>query len=181
MIIRLKNLSREQRGSIFAEIALIVPLLILFLGGMFELSRMYYLQNTLEYAVKEAARIGSSVKESVNANYVSKGTISKTELENLIKSSVRVMGIVEEPGQFMIKYLNSAGSEVVAAQDALPFDRKNNPNSAVDFVQVEITYPGTGSNVNSPIPSVFNPIGVFHNSVVLSSKAVFKIEGRFER
>lgn len=176
----IKSSFRSQRGSVFAELALVVPLLLLFLGGMFELSRMYYLQNTLEYAAKEAGRIGSSVKESVDGNFMSKGTISRTEIENLIRNSVRVMGVIEEPGQFMIRYFNPGGNEVVGIQNDLPFDRQNNPG-AIDFIEVEITYPGTGANVNGPIPLLFNPGNIFNSKIILMSKAIFKIEGRFER
>ena len=175
---RSKNI-RNIRGSVFAELALIMPVLILFLTGMFELSRMFYLQNTIEYAAKEAARVGSSIKESVDANFMSKGTVSRTELENLITNSVRIKGVIEEPGQFRISYLNPAGNVVQGVQD-LPFDRQNNPGS-IDYIQVEITYPGAGPPVNAPIPLLFNPANMFQSKVSLMSKAVFKIEGRFER
>ena len=175
---RRKN--RSASGSVFAELLMILPVFILFVGGIFEISRVAYLQNTLEYGVKEAARIGSSIKESVDSNFQSVGTISRGELENLIENSVRIMGVIEEPEQFTIKYLNPGGNEVQGIQNDLPFNRQNNPG-AIDFVQVEITYTGTGAGVNTPIPAVFNPANVFSSNLTLMSKAIFKIEGRFER
>ncbi len=175
-----KRISRTQQGSAFVELVVILPFVMMLIGAIFEVSRIYYLQNTLEYGAREAARIGASIKESVDSNFTSKNTISRVEIENLIKNSVRVMGVIEEPGQFTIKYLNPAGTEIQNVQDNLPFDRQNNPNS-IDFVQVEITYPGVGPNVNTPIPVVFNPGNIFQSNTTLMSKAIFQIEGRLER
>ena len=172
--------NRSKKGSAFTELIIILPFIVVLIGTIFEVSRIYYLQNTLEYSAREAARIGASIKESVDANFMSKNTISRTAIENLIKNSVRVMGVIEEPGQFTIKYLNPGGNEIQGVQDDLPFDRQNNPG-AIDFVQVEITYPGTGANVSTPIPAVFNPGNVFQSNVTLMAKAVFQIEGRLER
>ncbi len=174
-----KRINRTQKGSAFVELVIILPFIMMLLGAIFEVSRIYYLQNTLEYGAREAARMGASIKESVDANFVSKTTISRAAIENLIKNSVRVMGVIEEPGQFTIKYLNSAGNEVQGVQD-LPFDRQNNPGS-IDFIQVEITYPGAGANVSTPIPVVFNPGNIFQSNITLMSKATFQIEGRLER
>lgn len=180
MITRWHNFKkRSESGSAMVELALITPLLILFIGAVFEVSRVYYIQNNLEYAAKEAARIGSSVKESTDANFNSKKTIARAELENLIFNSVRIKGVIEEPGQFMIRYLNPAGNEINGIPDNLPFDRQNNPGS-VDFIEVEVTYPGSGSSVNKPIPVVFNPANVFQSNIILMARAVFKIEGRFQ-
>lgn len=170
---------RSHSGSAFVELVVLLPLLIFLVGGVFELGRMYYIQNTLEYGAKEAARIGASIKESVDANFMSRGTVNKSELESLILNSVRVNGVIEEPGQFTIRYLNMAGNTVQGVQD-LPFDRQNNPG-AIDFVEVTITYPGSGPRVNRPIPLVFNVPEIFPASVVLMSKAIFQVEGRFER
>ena len=171
--------TRNSKGSVFAELALIIPILILFLTGMFELARMFYLQNTIEFAAKEAARIGSSIKENVDASYMSKTTISRAEIENLITNSVRIMGVVEEPSQFRVTYLNPGGNVVNGVQD-LPFDRQNNPGS-IDYIKIEITYPGSAPPVNAPIPLPFNPANMFMSNVTLMSSSVFKIEGRFER
>lgn len=168
---------RSNKGIVLAELALVIPFLILFIFGIFEISRMYYIQNTLDYGAKEAARVGASIRESVDNNFMGIGTISRTEIENLILNSVRVRGIIEEPGQFMISYLNMAGNEVIGVQN-LPFNRQNNPGS-IEYVVVEITYPGSGPNVNRPIPAVLNPGNILQNSLVLMSKAIFQIEGRF--
>ncbi|OGI19787.1 MAG: hypothetical protein A3B68_08225 [Candidatus Melainabacteria bacterium RIFCSPHIGHO2_02_FULL_34_12] len=170
---------RSRRANAMVEMVMIVPLLIMLIGSVFEIGRIYYIQNTLEYGAKEAARIGASVRESTDQNFVSKGTVSRNELEALIKNGVRVQGVIEEPEQFTVKYLNSAGNEVQGVQD-LPFDRTNNPGS-IDYVQVEIKYPGVGPGVNKPVPAVFNPANVFNGSLTLMSKATFKIEGRFQR
>src|SRR3989338_4514511 len=169
-----KNL-RTQNGNAFVELVMILPFIMLLIGAIFEVSRIYYLQNTLEYGAREAARIGSSIRESVDGNFMSKTTIARSEIENLIKNSVRIMGVIEEPGQFRISYLNPAGNEVRGVQD-LPFDRQNNPGS-IDFVQVEITYPGAGAGVSTPIPIVFNPGNIFQSNITLMAKAIFKIEG----
>lgn len=177
---KIKNLFRSQSGSAFVELVVVIPFLLLLLGAVYEVSRIYYIQNTLEYGAKEAARIGSSVRESVDGSFMSKGTVSRQEIENLITGGVRVKGVIEEPGQFMISYLNPAGNPINGIQNDLPFNRENNPG-AIDFVEVQITYPGTGAGVNKPIPVVFNPGNVFRNSITLMSRAVFKIEGRFER
>ena len=171
--------NRSEHGTVLAELILVIPLFILIIGGVFEVGRMYYIQNTLEYASKEAARIGSSVREGVDENYKSKGTIDREKLESLIINSVRVNGVIEESGQFMIRYLNKAGNEVQGIMD-LPFDRENNPGS-IDFVEVEIVYPGSGPTVSSPIPVVFNPGNLFMSSITLMARSVFKIEGRLER
>ena len=176
---KLKINQRSNKGSALVELALVIPLILLVLGGIFEIGRMYYIQSTLEYGSKEAARIGASIRESVDGNFMSKGTISRNELENLIVNSVRIKNVIEEPGQFTIKYLNRAGNEVQGVQD-LPFDRQNDPG-AINFVEVEITYPGQGATVNTPIPVVFNPGNIFQNSLQLMARAVFQIEGRFER
>ena len=174
-----KTANRNQKGSAFTELVIVIPFIVLLMGTIFEVSRIYYLQNTLEYGAREAARIGASIRESVDANFMSKTTVSRTEIENLIKNSVRVMGVIEEPGQFRVKYLNPAGNEIQGIQD-LPFDRQTNPGS-IDFIQVEITYPGAGANVSTPIPAVFNPGNIFQSNITLMAKAIFKIEGRLER
>ncbi len=175
-----KITNRTQKGSAFTELVVILPFIIMLIGAIFEVSRIYYLQNTLEYGAREAARIGASIKESVDVNFMSNNTISRASIETLIRNSVRVMGVIEEPGQFTIKYLNPAGTEIQNAPDNLPFDRKNNPDS-IDFIQVEITYPGAGASVNTPIPAVFNPGNIFQSNKTLMSKAIFQIEGRLER
>ncbi len=171
--------NRGQRGAAFAEFVLIIPLLVMLIGAVFEISRLYYIQNTLEYAAKEAARVGSSIREGVDADFMSRGTIPRDQLEGLIRNSIRVMGVIEEPEQFTIKYLNPGGNEIMGVQD-LPFDRQNNPG-AIDYVLVEVTYPGVGPGVNTPIPAFFNPANVFQDSFVLMAKAAFQIEGRLER
>lgn len=177
--------SRSKSGSVFVELALVVPFLIFLVLAIFEVSRMYHIQNTLEYGAKQAARIGASIKESVDVNFMGRGTILKSELENLIINSVRVRGIIEEREQFTIKYYNMAGNEVMGIQD-LPFDRQNNPGS-IDFIEVEIKYPGSGPSVSTPIPAVLDPgrvlelANIFPNGgVTLRAKAIFKIEGRFD-
>jgi len=179
-MIPVNKTKRIQRGSAMVEMTLILPLLILFIGSVYEISRVYHIQTSLEYGAKEAARIGSSIRESVDGNFMSKGTISRTEIENLIKNSVKVSGVIEEPGQFTIRYLNPAGNPIQGVQNDLPFNRENNPG-AIDFIEVEITYPGSGANVNKPIPAVFNIGNLFPRSITLMAKATFKIEGRFER
>lgn len=174
-----KRKFRSEKGSVFAELALVIPLLAVLVLAIFEVSRMYHLQNNIEHAAKQAARTGASFRESCDQNFMGRGTVSQNEVDNLIIEGGKVPGIVEERNQFMIRYLNMSGNEVMGAM-SLPFNRQNNPGS-IEFIEVEITYPGQNPPVNTPIPAVLNPWNIFMDGgVTLMSKAVFKVEGRFE-
>lgn len=181
---KLKLLQRSESGIVFAELALVIAVLVFITLAIFEIGRAYHIQNNLEYSAKQAARIGASIREGVDQNFMSRGMISRDRLENLIFNSVQVRGIVEDRDQFMIRYLNMAGNEVMGVQD-LPFDRQNNPGS-IEFIEVTLTYPGPPSSSRKPIPVALDPGNLINSrifpngGITLMSKAVFKVEGRFE-
>lgn len=163
-----RSFRRSERGTAIAEMAVIAPVMILALGACYELGRAYYIQNNLDYASKEAAKIGSSIT-------ISGTTVSSASIESLITMSVVIPGIIEEAGQFAVKYYTRTGTELVGA--SLPFDRVGNPAGSLDVIEVTVTYPGTGAAVNTPIPAVFNPGDVFMGNIILNSKAISQVEG----
>ena len=52
----LKRLLRSDRGVTAMEAAILLPAFIYFIFGITELSRMFWIQTTLDYAVAEATR-----------------------------------------------------------------------------------------------------------------------------
>ena len=167
-LFRLFRFFKSERGTAIAEMAVMAPIMIIFLGSVYELGRAYYLQNNLDYAAKEAAKVGTAIT-------ISGTTVSTASIESLITMSVVIPGVIEESGQFMVKYYTRTGTELSGAN--LPFDRTGNPSGSVDLIEVTVTYPGTGAAVNTPIPAVFNPGDVFMGNIILTAKAVSQIEG----
>jgi Flp pilus assembly protein TadG len=55
----LKDLGRIERGSTAVEFALVAPLIIVMLFGIFEFGRALWTQGVLDYAVEEASRCAS--------------------------------------------------------------------------------------------------------------------------
>ncbi len=165
---RKSKFSRSEKGIAMAELAVVIPVLIVFIGAIFEISRAYYIQQVLEFGVKEAAKMGTHVK-------VSGTTLTTASVQNLIVNSVMVSGVIMETGQFTIKYYTKSGTELMGA--SLPFDRTNNPAGSVDLVEVKVSYPGTGAGVNTPVPAILNPGSVFMGSLTLSARSVFQIDG----
>lgn len=49
----------KERGSNLVEFAILAPLLILLVFGIFTVARAFNLKNTLEHAAREAARLGA--------------------------------------------------------------------------------------------------------------------------
>lgn len=160
--------SRSEKGVAFAEMALVIPILLVFIGAVFEISRAYYLQLNLEYATKEAAKMGTHVK-------VTGTTVQSSSIQNLVVNSAMVSGVVQDTSQFMLRYFTKSGTELFGP--SLPFDRTNNPTGSVDLIEVKISYPGTSTGVNTPVPALFNPAGIFMGSLTLISRAVFQIDG----
>lgn len=50
------SLGGDQRGGAVLEFAILAPLLFTLLLGIFEMGRMFYVRQALEYATEEAAR-----------------------------------------------------------------------------------------------------------------------------
>ncbi len=167
-LFRLFRFFRSERGTAIAELAVIAPIMILILGAVYELGRAYYLQANLDYGAKEAAKMGASIS-------ISGTTVSKTSIDSIVTMSIVIPGVVQESGQFTIKYYTRTGTELTGA--SLPFDRTGNPAGSLDLIEVTLTYPGTGAGVNTPIPAVFNPGEVFMGNIILTSRAICQVEG----
>lgn len=64
-MIGLRYLARDTRGATLVEFALIAPVLLMLLLGMFEMGYNYYMQAQLQGAVQKAAR-DSTVQSAAN-------------------------------------------------------------------------------------------------------------------
>ncbi|WP_374405759.1 TadE/TadG family type IV pilus assembly protein [Pelagerythrobacter sp.] len=53
---RLRNLGRDREGAALVEFALVAPVLLLLLLGMFDMGYNYYIQSQLQGAIQKAAR-----------------------------------------------------------------------------------------------------------------------------
>ena len=55
-MIRLHSLARDRNGAALVEFALVAPILLLMLLGMFDMGYNYYVQSQLQGAIQQAAR-----------------------------------------------------------------------------------------------------------------------------
>lgn len=53
---RLRSLAREGSGQSLVEFALVLPVLLLFVTGLFDVARAVWQENTLAYAAREGTR-----------------------------------------------------------------------------------------------------------------------------
>ena len=72
--------ARCRRGGVALEFAFALPVLLLFIFGVFELGRALWTQTTLEYAVEEAARY-AIVRDSVTTQQID--DFARTRLSGL--------------------------------------------------------------------------------------------------
>ncbi len=84
--------SRQHRGAAAVELALVLPLFFVFIFGLIELSRIYWVQNSLKAACQDAARYGSvcgvtsdEVLEKVRQRLA--GSVNPADVEILVKDA----------------------------------------------------------------------------------------------
>jgi Flp pilus assembly protein TadG len=53
----LRRRMKSERGAAIVEFALVIPILLMLVVGIFEFGRMYYIQTTLSMAARQGARI----------------------------------------------------------------------------------------------------------------------------
>ena len=84
-----RSIINNQRGQAMVEMALVLPILILLMFGIFEFGRIYNYQLTLTNAVREGARfaaIGPFSDTSPNDTDSATITAVKTEITNRVKA-----------------------------------------------------------------------------------------------
>lgn len=59
--------ARAQEGALAIEFALIAPVLMIFLMGLFETGRLYFVRGSMRYAVNEAGRYAMVNTTATNA------------------------------------------------------------------------------------------------------------------
>jgi Flp pilus assembly protein TadG len=72
MTSRARGFGRSERGAAMVEFAIVLPLLVMFVGGIVDLGRAYKLYNNLAAAVRDGARYGASLQPPVPAQIITR-------------------------------------------------------------------------------------------------------------
>lgn len=78
MVSKYKKISPKTKGQAMAEFALTIPVFLLLVFGIIELSRFFLVYSSVFTAVREATRYGSSVGDPANPNYQNCEMIAET-------------------------------------------------------------------------------------------------------
>lgn len=91
----------RERGAALVEMALVTPLLILLLFGIWSVARAYNVKNTMDHAVREGARFGATLDPwDANAvNAVIDAELSASAISpSLVPAGDRCIDLVAEAG-----------------------------------------------------------------------------------
>lgn len=147
-------LSRRERGAVLIEAALITPLLVMLVFGIWTTARAWNIHNVLDHAAREAARYGAAEPTHSEIETVAEGeVISATVSWGSVTYCASV--IRDGAGQMYDGTTESPGQCVGAALDPTTDDR----------VQVFLRIP------NYPLNFVF-----FTTTVNLEARAVARLE-----
>lgn len=92
---RLQRLARDRSGTTMIEFAFALPILLLMVLGCIEFGRYYWIRNTLELAVEDAARFATLNKNATDTEIQTRvrsvlGNMIKTQTLNAADVSVSV-------------------------------------------------------------------------------------------
>jgi Flp pilus assembly protein TadG len=84
----IRRLGRDRSGAAAVEFALVLPVLLLLLGGILEFSRLMWTQANLQFAAEEGARYGIAHTEAA-ADAIS--AVSRARLSGVETAKVQIM------------------------------------------------------------------------------------------
>ena len=137
---------RRRAGSVLVEMALMLPLFLLLMYGMFECARLMYLWNTLQEAARVAAR-GAAIADF--SNPIAQAALRRRALAAGQDGRLPLDGTIDV-SYLRIEYLSqdAAGALLpLAAMPASPADNLYNctrdPNGAgcIRFVRASVCLP----------------------------------------
>lgn len=118
----------DERGAALVEMALVLPFLLLLVVGIWTTARAYNVKNTMDHAVREAARYGATVDPWESG--------SPNDLRAIVDGELGAAAI--DTGNIV-----SVCIELLAA-GADSCDASHSNGTATDQVLVKITYPDYG-------------------------------------
>lgn len=133
MRVHLASAGGRRRGVAVVEFAVVVPLLLLLLIGIWELGRIINVQITLNDAAREAARLGAQanmVNTFGNYTQVRFGT-GTPDIDGTVRAYLRAAGITNQDGLVVqFQFVEPA----VSAPDADPYTGVKNQRFRVRIV-----------------------------------------------
>ena len=88
-VIWMRRVPGDCEGNAAAEFALLIPLLLLLIFGVYEFGRLYWIQNTLQYAAEQTGRcvMAQSSAKTGNLVSISSGTCAYSNFLPAISSA----------------------------------------------------------------------------------------------
>lgn len=144
---RRRGRRRREGGASLVEFAFVLPLLLLLVFGMFEFGRVFYIQLTLQSAVREASRLTITGETLADGQG---GTLSRTEsIIQRVNDSAPGLGL--QPGNITISGPGGAG-------DA---------GGPGDLVTIRIDY---DIDLLTPLVAAVFPNGQHHFTIIMISR-----------
>ena len=103
MNIKSNNHKRSQRGQSLVEVALFLPIFILLLAGLVEVSQLLITQNRISSAARAGTRFASNGGENIGVVDVVLNTVTQTlETDNTLWDLWVIHGTVNENGDAIL-------------------------------------------------------------------------------
>jgi Flp pilus assembly protein TadG len=100
---------REARGQSVVEFAMVVPLFFLLLFGVIDIGRVFFVQMTLQNAVRQAGRF------AVTGNHLTQGTNVLSRVQSIVKvAQEAAAGLVLDPPSIFINGQSSTNATATA-------------------------------------------------------------------
>ncbi|MDG5790058.1 TadE/TadG family type IV pilus assembly protein [Evansella sp. AB-P1] len=114
---------REEKGQSLVEFALVIPILLIVLVGIFDIGRMLYSYSALHFTAQETVRVGSFGSEDSELEQFARNNfqagdstllnVEITPTEEERKSGEYVTVILEYPIEPFIPFVNKLFSEPI--------------------------------------------------------------------
>jgi Flp pilus assembly protein TadG len=128
VIRRLRRGRGDERGAALVEMALVLPFLLILVVGIWTTARAYNVKNTMDHAVREAARYGATIDPWESGSPNDLRAIVNSELAAAAIDTGNVVSVCIE--------LLTAGADSC--------DAEHTNDTATDQVLVKVSYPNYG-------------------------------------
>ena len=123
---------RARRGAVALEFAIGLPIFLAMVYGIFEFGRVFWTQNTMEFAIEQAARFTMVNPNAANAQIIDVVEVNAVGLD----TTLIAVDIVFEQAEGNNSFVNITGTYSYAPM--IPLVLPNFGNGSFDFTKLEM-------------------------------------------